>query len=421
MSRRFIQPRIERALSDTRVVLLNGARQTGKSTLAQQLARTGGGRYVTLDDPSTLDLARTDPGALCTGSDKLTIIDEVQLAPELFPAIKRAVDKRNRPGQFLLTGSANVFLLPRLSESLAGRMEIIPLHPMSQAELREVPEPLHVVDALFAPHDKAVEAALTTTPKFSRLDICQNIVAGGYPEAEGREPGERRDAWFRSYVASILQRDVRDMGNIDGLTALPRLFGLMAARSSSLLNVAELSRSIGIPVTTLHRYLALLEATFLFQPLPAWSTNIGKRFVKAPKLHLVDPGLTASLRGESDARELVASPSLGALLETFVVQEIRVLLSWGRTAATMYHYRTAAGREVDLVLEAPGQRVLGLEVKATSSVSHSDFAGLRDLAEAAGKQFVRGAIFYLGDEALSFGNNLWALPISALWASGKLI
>lgn len=408
MYQRFLDRKLRAALRDTRVVLLNGARQTGKSTLAQQVAAKRGGHYLTLDDPAVAALARSDPSALVRKAGGFTVIDEVQLAPELIPAIKRVVDRDNRPGRFLLTGSANVFLLPRLSESLAGRMEILPLHPLSQGELEG--QESNLVDALFAPKKWQIGSF-----EMDRLDVCKRVIAGGFPEAVGRRAPERRNAWFRSYIASLLQRDVRDLANIEGLTDMPRLLGLLAARSSALMNISEVSRASGIAHSTLRRYLALLEATFILQPLPAWSTNLGKRFVKSPKIHLLDSGLTAHLRGETDAKSLARSAALGPLLETFIVQELRKQLSWSRHAASAYHFRTAAGQEVDFVLESPGQCVVGIEIKASASVGPSDFRGLCALQEAAGKKFIRGVLFYLGEQRLPFGDNLWALPVKALW------
>lgn len=411
MIARQIRNNLTAALGDTRVVLLNGARQTGKSTLARSVAKERAAPYLSLDDPATLGLARSDPFALVAGHQGLIVIDEVQHAPELFPAIKRVVDADQRPGQFLLTGSANIFLLPKLAESLAGRMEILPLHPLSQSELTD--SPLNFVDALFSGEGWPLGKLATSRP-----DVCARIVAGGFPEAVGRAAGERRNAWFRSYIAALLQRDVRDLANIEKLTDLPRLLGLLAARAGSLMNMAEVSRAVGIPHTTLQRYLSLLEATFLFQPLPAWSANLGKRLVKSPKVHLLDTGLTAHLRGETDAGALGLSPDLGPLLESFVVQEIRKQLGWSRQAASPWHFRTATGSEVDLLLEAPDGRIVGVEVKAAGSVTQRDFKGLRSLAETAGQRFVAGAVLYLGEQTLPFGKGLHALPTSVLWQAG---
>ena len=287
-------------------------------------------------------------------------------------------------------------------------MEILPLHPLSQGELAD--SEANLVDALFG-----AAAWQSGAQPLDRVDVCERVIAGGFPEAVARTPGERRDAWFRSYVASLLQRDVRDMAHIDGMTDMPRLLSLLAARSSALMNMAEVSRAAGIAHSTLRRYLALLEATYIFQPLPAWSNNPGKRLVKSPKIHLLDSGLAAHLRGEVDAAALAQSPNLGPLLETFVVQEVRKLLGWSRQAAAPYHFRTATGQEVDLVLEAPGQRIAGIEVKASSNLNQGDFAGLRALAEAVGDKFVGGVVLYLGEQRLRFSDKLWALPISVLW------
>lgn len=408
MYRRNIEGALRAALGDTRVVLLNGARQTGKSTLAQQISGELGGRYFTLDDPTVLGTARTDPAGLVRGVAGLTVIDEVQKAPELLPAIKIEVDRDRRPGRFLLTGSANVFLLPRLSESLAGRIEILPLSPLAQDEIggRSSSFPDTLFDAAeWRAHKRVVD----------RLDVVSRVVTGGFPEILARERPDRRQAWFQSYVASVLQRDVRDLANIEGLTELPRLLGLLAARSSVLVNMSEISRAAGIAFSTLRRYLSLLEATFLLQPLPAWSSNLGKRFVKSSKVHLVDTGLAAHLRGDTDPGQLAGSPALGSLLESFVVQEIRKQLTWSRTAAKTYHFRTASGREVDIVLETPGGKVAGMEVKAAATVGKSDFTGLEALAEVAGRKFVRGVVLYLGDSVLPFGKDMWAVPISELW------
>ncbi len=413
MYQRNISRKVTAALADTRIVLLSGARQVGKSTLARQLAEQRGGQYLTLDDPTIAELARTDPSALVNGAAAFTVIDEVQSAPALFPALKREVDAHPVPGRFLLTGSANVFMLPTASESLAGRMEVLTLEPLSQAEVQGSPH--NLVDALFDSRPWARRTVAT-----DRADLVRRLVAGGFPEALDRAEPQRRDAWFRSYLASLLQRDVRDYANIEGLHDMPRLLSLLAARAGSLLNMAEVSRATGIAHSTLRRYLSLLEALYIVQPLPAWSANLGKRLVKAPKVHLIDAGLTAHLRGDADAdaAALALSPRLGPLLETFVVQELRRHLCWAETSASAWHFRTAAGQEVDLVLETPSQRIVGIEVKASASVTQGDFKGLRALADAAGKSFARGVVLYTGEQLMPFDEHLWAVPLGVLWAGG---
>jgi len=409
MYRRYIDIRLRAALGDTRVVLLNGARQTGKSTIAQAISKERHGQYLTLDDPAVAGLARSDPSALIHAAGDFLVIDEVQHAPELFPTIKMAVDQDPRPGRFLLTGSANVFLLPKLSESLAGRMEILPLQPMSQGELSGVESRL--IESMFS--DQAWQVM---TIDVDRIDICQRIISGGYPELAARSSSERRNAWFRSYTSSLLQRDVRDLASIEGLTDMPRLLALLAARTAGLMNISEVSRTSGLAHTTLRRYQSLLEATFIFQPLPAWSSNLGKRLVKSPKIHLLDSGLTAHLRGETDAGALSLSHSLGPLLESFVLQEVRKLMDFSRMDIHAYHFRTSNGKEVDIVLEDAGQRIVGIEVKASANVSGSDFSGLKTLAEMVGNKFQRGVVIYMGDKVLPFGEQYNALPISALWS-----
>lgn len=409
MLKRHIESLIIKALSDTPVVLLNGARQTGKSTLVQQLtAARGASQYLTLDNAATLSAARFDPAALLTGFTGTLIIDEVQRAPELYLALKETVDQDRRPGRFLLTGSANVLLLPRLSESLVGRMEIVTLWPFSQGELAGTRETL--IERLFA-----ANFTLPTVAEFSRADLLQRILLGGYPEVMTRTDEERRHTWFGSYLTTLLQRDVREFANIEGLTDLPRLLALLAARTSSLLNLAELSRAISIPQTTLKRYLTLLEMAFLVLPLPAWSNNLGKRLVKAPKLMLNDTGLIASLLGLNEARLGGNGVLLGSLLENFVVSEVRKQSTWSRTHPQLFHFRTQTGQEVDIVLEDASGNLVGIEVKASTQIAASDFKGLRALQELAGARFQRGVLLYTGTQALPFGPNMYALPLPCLW------
>jgi hypothetical protein len=318
------------------------------------------------------------------------------------------VDRDRAPGRFLLTGSAYVMTVPRLSESLAGRMEIVPLFPFSAGELAARREGF--LRRLF-------EGGMGETKPASRgEDLLARLVQGGYPEAVQRADAERRSAWFASYLATILQRDVRELARVEGLHHLPKLLKLLAGRASGLLNLADVSRDAGLPHTTLTRYLALLETVFLVHRLPAWSPNLGQRLVKAPKLHLVDTGLACHLIGADAGRLATDRALLGRMLETFVVGELRKQLSWTGPRIGLYHFRTARGAEVDVVIEKADGTIAGVEVKASATVTHSDFAALRMLRDQLGERFRAGAVLYLGDQLIPSGDKLWLVPSSALWS-----
>jgi predicted AAA+ superfamily ATPase len=378
--------------------------------LARHLAsREHPSRYLTLDDAVVLSAAGHDAAGFLAELKGPVILDEAQRAPELFLAIKAQVDRSPQPGRFLLTGSADVLLLPQVSEALAGRMEILTLWPFSQAEISGTPA--NFLDALLAGslHPFA-------DPAEDGPGLRARLLLGGYPSVLSRSTPERRRAWFGAYITSILQRDVRDLAHIEGLTALPRLLSLLAARSCSLLNFAELSRSTAIPQSTLKRYFTLLETTFLVQLLPAWSSNLGKRLVKSPKVLLNDTGLSAYLLGLSEER-LETDPALmGALLENFVAMEVRKQMGWSQTHLQAFHFRLQAGPEVDLVLEDAAGNIVGIEVKAKATVTARDFSGLQTLAEVTGRRFRRGVVLYTGSTSVSFSPNLHALPVNALWS-----
>ena len=409
---RHIAPRLREALSDTPVVIINGARQTGKSTLAQTLEESAPRRYLTLDDPTTLAAAQSDPAGFIDGLEGMVALDEIQRAPGLFLPIKAAVDRERHSGQaagrFLLTGSANVMLLPALADSLAGRMEIVRLMPFSCAERAGAPG-MNRVDWLFACRFN------TLLPPCERQTLVEILLSGGFPEAVARTSGKRRTAWFASYLDAVLQRDVRELANVGQLVELPRLVQLLAHRSASLLNFAELSRSAGIAQTTLKRYFALLETLFLLQRVPAWERNPGKRLVRAPKVFLPDTGLLAHIAGYG-AASLEASPGLpGALIETFVAAELMKHLAFSETCSSLWHYRTQGGTEVDFLLENRQGALVGIEVKAAMSVDARDFRGLRHLRETEPERFLRGIVFYTGNEIVPFGEDLFAMPLSMWW------
>jgi predicted AAA+ superfamily ATPase len=404
---RHIESAIEQAMSDTPVVLLNGARQTGKTTLAQAIADRTGAQYFTLDDAATLGLAAGDPNGFIRNLKGPVVIDEIQKAEELFPAIKLAVDRDRQPGRFLLTGSANILTLPRLSDSLAGRMEVIPLFPLSAGELLGHPE--EFVPLLF--DGKLGQSRL----RRDKVDLAAALARGGYPETLQRSSDARRSAWFASYISTILQRDVRDLAQVDGLHALPNLLKLLAARGSGLLNVSDVGRDAGLPHSTLTRYLALLETVFLVHRLPAWSHNLGQRLVKAPKVHLIDSGLACHLLGANAGRLAEDRPLFGRLLESYIVGELRKQISWAAPGMGLYHYRTATGSEVDVLLEDRSGAICGVEVKASATVGPSDFSALKALQEQLPNRFRTGVVLYSGDQIVPYGDHLWLMPVHALW------
>jgi uncharacterized protein len=395
------------ALSDTRVVTLNGARQAGKSTLAQLAARARPSALVRLlDDPATLRAARDDPADF-VDHDGLLVIDEVQLAPELFRSIKVAVDTDPRPGRFLLTGSAQVLALRQLPDALPGRMEIVELWPFSQGEIDRSPDGF--VDAAFARGP-----ALSRTSALRKRDYLERAVRGGFPEAVRRSP-RRRAAFFDSYLTSLIERDVKELAAIERQGDLRRLVALLAARSGGLLVPATLAGESGIPRTTLNRYLELLTAVFLIKQIPAWSAGQTHRAIGTPKLAFVDTGIACYLLGQDATRLGEPDGAAGPMMETFVLMEVARQLTWSSERARLYHYRTKDRVEVNVVLETPDGRVVAIEVKAGATIRAEDLAGLRHLAQRLGSRFVAGYVLYAGQQTLPFGDRLRALPVDALW------
>ncbi|HPO13469.1 MAG TPA: ATP-binding protein [Candidatus Hydrogenedentes bacterium] len=399
------------ALSDTPVVVLNGARQTGKSTLAKHLlAHAYPADYMTLDDLSILGMARRDPAGFLEGHRGALIVDEVQRAPDLLLAIKEAVDRDRRPGRFLLTGSAHMLNLPRLADVLVGRSELLTLWPLSQGELLGYKEAF--VDTLF-------RDALPEIPpcRTASADLWTNhIVPGGYPEAIARQEPARRRAWYESYLNTLLLRDVRDLSNVAGLADFPKFLELLAARAGSLINYADAARDAGLNKITLKRYFTLLQAVFLVHTVRPWFTNRIKRLMKSEKLYLCDTGLLVHLLDFTFDQHARNDKVRGAILENFVAMELLKQLSWSQIRPRIYHFRDYQGTEVDFLLETPGGRQLvGIEVKAASMVNPEDVKGLQTLAETLGDHFVRGVVLYMGREAISLGKNLHALPIESLW------
>ncbi len=432
MLHRQLTQSIRESLTDTPVVLLHGARQTGKSTLMRSLAGADA-RYVTLDDAAVLSAVRQDPAGFLAANAGRLMIDEVQRAPELFLAMKHEVDLARMAGQstngqlvngrFLLIGSANVLLLPRLADSLAGRMEIHTLWPLSQSEMRvtENQKPANFIDALFAPGIFASQAGAQrsslTFGTTDRAELITQLLAGGYPEAVARTSEKRRTAWFDAYLQTIVQRDIRDIAQIDGSVQMPQLLTALARKATGTLNAADVSRTLGLPQTTLKRYLQLLQTVFLITPLPAWAPRESHRAQKSPKLFFNDSGLMAHLLGLSAPPLISAAGLPGPLLETFVHAELQKQCAWASTACELMHYRTSTGIEVDFIAQDRQGRVVGIEVKSSTQASANDFKGLRHLRDIVGEQFYRGIVLHPGKESVAVDPQLASVALGALWAT----
>jgi len=411
MYRRNITNSIIEALADTSVILINGARQTGKSTLCKKIVEEGAfqGKLVTMDDPATLLAAQKDPLGFLEDLGTHVIIDEVQRTPELFLPIKKLVDSDRKGRRIILTGSADVMMLPRVGDSLAGRIEIHNLWPLSQ-------------DEIAGTKSNFLQTLINTDQKFSSSnitwqDIATKMRVGGYPESIARSSSSRRNKWFSDYITAILQKDIRELANIEGLSEIPNILKLIATRVGSTVNMSDIARLSGVKNTTLKRYVTLLEHIFLIVHVPAWTKNAEGEFVKSSKVYLNDTGLLNHLIGQEDGRFLEQRSNAGAYLENFIVMEIIKQLSWSDLYLKPYHFSMHKGSEVDLVLEDRAGGLFGIEIKSAATLQDSDFNGLRRLSELAGDKFKRGIVLYTGEQYLGgFGDNLQAVPISTVWS-----
>lgn len=403
---------VSEALRDTRVVLVNGARQVGKSTLIKAVLRSHpDSRERRLDDATERQAALSDPTRFVRHAGLLAI-DEVQRVPELVLSIKVEVDEDPRPGRFLLTGSVRLLGLRKLPDALVGRMETIELWPFSQGEIDRRNEQFidHVFDdvwTLAIPNDRQIGTE-------TRDGYIERCLRGGFPEALRRTSG-RRAKFFDAYVDDLIDRDVTQLAEIERRGELRRLLGLLAGSMAQPLKVERIASEVGLPATTAERYISLLEEVFLIKRLDGWASSATGRAVGLRKILFVDSGLAANLCGLTEARLRRTDSLVGPLMENFVTGEIARQLAWAETRARLFHYRTKEHVEVDAVLEAADGRIVGIEVKSTETVHRNDFAGLRHLQSRLGDRFHLGLVLHAGATVGSFGNRLLAAPIDLLW------
>ena len=416
---RHLGPRVSRALTGFRVVVLHGARQSGKTTLARRTAERAGGTYVTLEDEPMLRAALDDPIALLTGSPTPLAVDEAQLAGDrLIKAVKRLADAEQTPGRFLLTGSTDFLSVPTISESLAGRARLMRLTPLSQAEIAGAEDP--PVERWMNGDSQTSAAQQGSSPALTRRDYAELICNGGYPEVL-RLADDLRAGWFESYIETVVGRDITALADIRRSTALAPLLRWTAAQTSQELNVTAASKRLAISQPTVVSYLDWLRAVFLTQELPAWSRNLSKRAIRRPKLHIADTGLAAHLLGTGpEALLSPASPAFGMLAESFVVNEIARQATSAAARISLWHYRDTH-HEADVILETPDGSVTAVEVKASSSPSpHSadHLRWLRDRLDAVTPgAFVNGIVLHMGEHHVSLGDRISMQPISSLWTS----
>lgn len=411
---RFILPRLVEALDDTRIVVLQGARQVGKSTLVEQIAEQRDGVVVSLDDPGARAFAASDPaGFVAQSPERLLVIDEAQRVPELVIALKAAVDRDRRAGRFLVTGSANLLDLSATHESLAGRAQSLVLHSFSQGELEG--SRASFIDVVFGGDLRADHTSI-----LGRRDYLERASAGGYPEALARSAGRRRDDWYNAYLEQIVNRDAVDVSGLRRIADLPRVLRLIAARAGSGMVWSALASDVGIPRSTLDPYVKLLETLYLIHTVPAWAAKLTAREVKQPKVFVVDTGLAAALLGVTPDALGPTRPNspAGGLLEGFVAGELLRQAGWSEQRTRLGHYRDSRGAEVDIVLETPDGRVVGIEVKAAATVQSKDLAGLGMLRDRLGDRFVAGVVLYTGGRSQAVGERITAVPIDALWSIG---
>lgn len=404
---------VQARLTEEPVVVLNGPRTVGKSTLLGQLAEHLGRAVIDCDDPATRSAVRADP-ARFVEADQTVLIDEYQHVPELLDAIKAQLNRDLRPGRYVLAGSTRYATVPEAAQALTGRVDIIPVLPLSQGEINEAHETF--IAGLL--NGAGTEVAGREDPT-TRDDYAVRSTSGGMPVALRRPAGNSRSRWYSNYVNLVIDKDVLDISRVRQREMLPKLMRLLAARSGQVLNMAAIGGTAGLEKSTAENYIKLLEAVYLVHRLPAWGTTLGSRITRHPKVHLVDSGVMAWMLNLTPQKIALGEPSIlteyGHLLETFAVGEILKQASWSDAPVTTGHFRTEAGDEVDLVLERDDGQVIAFEIKAGSRVSGDDLRGLRHLKERLGSRLEEAIVLYTGVHAYTHDGWIKILPLDRLW------
>ncbi|MCB1110642.1 MAG: ATP-binding protein [Chlamydiia bacterium] len=408
MYRRFLEEKLRNSLKFSPATLVLGGRQSGKTTLVRSLKNQQERSYYSLDNLLTLRSAKESPDQFFKQHTPPLTLDEVQRAPDLFIPMKLEIDENRHNGMFLLTGSANPLTLPNLGDSLAGRMVIYHLWPLSQGELLGKPEKF--LETCFMDEFPPLESSLLSFNK-----LFHKILVGGFPTMQTLENDSERSTWCNSYLQAILDKDVRDLAQIEKLSELPNLLELIATRPGSLLNYTNLSSACNIPRSTLIRYLQYMQTLFTIHLLPPWFTNQGKRLTKSPKVYFNDTGILCHLLGLSSTDLNLSQTLLGSLIENFIVVEIQKQLSWNTPHYKLYFYRDHVGNEIDLTIEGPRKEIVAIEIKSSETVKPENFKVIKKFAKDYPNQFKRGIVLYRGESSLSFGPDLFALPIQSVW------
>ncbi|MBI2683909.1 MAG: ATP-binding protein [Actinobacteria bacterium] len=411
--RRSMSAAIE-SLTAFRAVVVQGARQVGKSTLAGLLARELDAPFVTLDREEDLSAARDDPSLFLDGLGRPAVIDELQRAGDpLVLAVKQRLDASRAAGQYVLTGSTNFLTTPTVSESLAGRIDLITLWPLSMGELLGGADDL--IDRAFRGSGALLDHRGDTP---ARRDYIELVCRGGYPEVQPVSERLRR-RWFERYVETVLRREVETAADLRRFDALQAMARLLLATTGSELVTSRLAERLGLDRATAQSYEPWIETTFLVHRVPAWSRNVASKIVHRPKLHACDTGLAAAIMGKGpDALARPNDPATGPLVESFVVTELAKQLTWSQTPARLHHFRDREGHEVDAIIEASDGRVVAVEIKASTLPRASDataMAGIRDRLDRLGADFTAGIVIHTGDRRVSLGDRLVGLPLADLW------